>query len=120
MRPFFHLTLLLLLTLSSCQEDSDALPLACASNAKAVKKITDASGLVHFDATLNLYIIDRAEPGTYDVVDVGILCNDLPEDLRTANKRVVFSGTYYEYKQPSGAPVGTTYYYLTLSKVKAE
>lgn len=110
----------MLLTLGSCQEDKDTMPLSCASNAEEVKKITGASGRVNFDTTLKRYTISRAEPGTYDVVDVGILCNDLPEDLQVANTKVIFSGIYYRHNQPSGLPVGTTYYYLTLSKVKAE
>ena len=120
MRLFIYSTLLLLLTIGSCQEDNDAVPLSCASNAEEVKKITDANGRVNFDATLKRYTISRAEPGTYDVVDVGVLCDDLPKDLQMANTKVLFSGIYYKHNQPSGLPVGTTYYYLALSEVKAE
>ena len=119
MRCVIYFSLLALLTTCSCKKE-ERTPLACAPNAKLVKEVADATGTVIFLPALSRYTIVQAQPGTYDVVPIGVLCADLPEDLRMVNTRVVFSGTYYEYDQPSPAPAGATYYYLALSDIKAE
>ena len=95
-------------------------PLTCVPNAKPVKEVASATGTVVYMPALNRYTILQAQPSTYDVLNIGVLCDDLPEDLRIVNTRVVFSGTYYEHDQPGTAPARTTYYYLALSDIKAE
>ena len=121
MRCLIYLSLLALLTTCSCKKE-ERRPLACAPNARMVKEVAGATGTVIFLPALSRYTIVQAQPGTYDVVNIGVLCAELPEDLRIVNTRVVFSGTYYEYDQPSQvlAPAGTAYYYLALADVKAE
>ena len=121
MRCLLYLSLLALFTTCSCKKE-ERNPLACAPKARVVQQVAHVTGTVVYMPALNHYTILQAQPGTYDVLNIGVLCADLPEDLRIVNTRVVFSGTYYEYDQPSPVPVpaGTTYYYLALSDIKAE
>ena len=119
MRCLLYFSLLALLTTCSCKKEERSL-LSCAPNARPVKEVAQVTGTVIFLPALSRYTIVQAPPGTHDAVPIGVLCADLPEELRIVNTRVVFSGTYYEYDQPSPAPAGTTYYYLTLADVRAE
>jgi hypothetical protein len=112
----------LLLGASGCKKDQDAQGPngACAAQGLAVKTVVDLDGTVRFDAAVQQYVIYRAVPGTYDSVEVGVVCGALPANLQVANTRVRFSGTYRAYGNPPQAgPVGSTYYYLELTKVTA-
>ena len=119
MRCLIYLSLLALFTTCSCKKEEKTQP-SCAPEAKVVQQVAGATGTVVFMPALNRYTILQAQPGTYDVAHIGVLCDDLPEDLRIVNTRVVFSGTYYEYGRPPETPAATAYYYLTLSDVKAK
>lgn len=113
----------LLLAASGCKKDQDAQgPYGtCAPQSQLIKTVNDVEGTVRFDAAVQQYVIYRALPGTYDAVDLGVVCGTLPADLQVANAPVRFSGTYREYGNPpqSGGPAGVTYYYLELAKVAA-
>ena len=115
----------LLLGAGGCAKDADPgveLPpsAGCALTSSYAKQVADLEGIIGFNQTLQQYVISRHIPGTYDSVDVGVVCGDLPNYLETAGLKVRFSGTYRGYGQvppPPSAPAGTTYYYLELSKI---
>ncbi|TVT40115.1 hypothetical protein FNT36_11490 [Hymenobacter setariae] len=111
-----------LLSASSCTKDADPgveLPsVPCALTSSYAKPIADLEGLIRFDQVLQQYVVWRAIPGTYDSVDIGVVCGDLPSYLKTAGTKVRFSGIYRGQGQPApSSPAGTTYYYLELSKI---
>ena len=101
----------LLLTVSSCKKDQEVRATcgSCAPQSQAVKTVTDAEGIVGFDATSQQYYISKHEPGTYDVVDVGVVCRALPQNLQTTGLKVFFSGIYKQYGRQPFAPAGYTY-----------
>jgi hypothetical protein len=121
--PTCHLlsTLLLSISISACKKDADVVvtnPGLCAPTSSYAKPVTDLEGVVHFDQTLQQYVISRAIPGTYDSVDIGAVCGDLPADFKTAGTRVRFSGIYRGYGQAPTPPLaGITYYFLELTKI---
>ncbi|GAB2470007.1 hypothetical protein GCM10011375_40860 [Hymenobacter qilianensis] len=67
---------------------------------------------------MDRYLIYSSQPGTIDVVAIGVVCGDLPEGLKQVGKEVVFSGIYKNYTPASMPPVGHTWYYLELSKAE--
>ncbi|AMJ65811.1 hypothetical protein AXW84_10505 [Hymenobacter sp. PAMC 26628] len=112
----------MLLAASGCKKDQDAQgPYGtCAPQTQSVKSATDVEGTVQFDTAVQQYVIYRAVPGTYDSMDIGVVCSTLPADLQVANAPVRFSGTYRDYgNAPQAGPAGRTYYYLELTKVTA-
>lgn len=66
--------------------------------------MTDAEGIVGFDAALQQYIITRAQPGTYDSVDIGVVCGALPASLQVAGTKMLFSSAYQAYGNPPNRP----------------
>lgn len=110
----------MLLFTNSCKEEDivQATQSACSSQGKIVKTVQDLEGVVGFNSTLQEYSISRHQPGTYDVVEVGVLCGKVPDNIQIAGTKVLFSGTYKEYGVQPAAPVGYTYYYLDLVKVE--
>lgn len=125
------LTLFLSLTLS-CKEQ-DIYPTAskspCAPAGEITMQVFSRNGLAYYDKYHNLFSIQTAIPNTYDVVDVGIVCN-MPENLQQEIieagidqklVKVVFSGSYREVIDDKySGPVGYTYYYLSLSSIHIE
>ncbi len=113
---FITLSLFFLaLSASSCEKEETQT--ACASEKVVVKEVVDVEGIVRFDTSINKYIISAGQPGTYDSVDIGVVCGTVPSDLQEGAK-VVFSGSYKEYgKPPYSVPAGYTFYYLELSKI---
>lgn len=120
--PYAALAAVLLLASSCQQKETEAVEpnAACAPTAKVVKTITDAVGIVHFNLTLRQYELAVHQPGTYDAVDVGVVCAPLPPALQAEGARVVVSGTFKEYGQPAPLPLpaGYTYYYLEVASVR--
>jgi hypothetical protein len=117
---------LLVGTLESCEKadihtsEAEAALGACATTSKTVRAVTQRKGFVSLDQSTQQYRIFAHQPGTIDVVDVGVVCGSLPASLQVEGYKVVFSGTYKEYKNAPSAPVGYTYYYLELSKIEVE
>ncbi len=117
-------TLVALLCLaSSCEKNEPEtyrLQHTCAPAAKVVKTIANAAGFVSFDTNLQQYKISVHEPGTVDVVDVGVLCDALPAALQPEGTKVLVSGTFKEY--PLGQPNigGYTYYYLEVESIRLQ
>jgi hypothetical protein len=122
MRNVTHYYLLsaLLLSASACKKDADTITNSgiCAPTSSYALPVTDLEGIVNFDQALQQYAISRAIPGTYDSVDIGVICGDLPAAYKAVGTKVRFSGIYHGYGQaPPAAFVGATYYYLKLSKI---
>ena len=107
----------LLLGAGSCTKDADP-ELLCAPISSYAKPVTDLEGVIRLDQALQQYVVWRAIPGTYDSVDVGVVCGDLPTHLKAAGTKVRFSGIYRGYgRSAPTSPVGTTYYYLEISNI---
>ena len=107
-------------TLGSCTRPEQTTMTACAEPSDTVRTVTDAVGTVTFDQALQRYKIMASEAGTVDVVDVGVVCGELPDAVRKEGAKVLFSGTYKTYPNPPAAPAGYTTYYLELANVKAQ
>lgn len=110
-------------TTTTAATPADATPAdatACAEAGGTVRTVTDVAGSVTFDKALQRYKILAAEPGTADVVNVGVVCGTLPEALRAEGTKVLFSGTYKAYPNPPAVPGGYTTYYLETSAVKVQ
>ncbi len=116
--PFFLIASLLAVNCCNHNGPDDVAPQgSCAPHSQTVKTVADAEGIVGFNTTSQQYYISKHEPGTYDVVDLGVVCGALPGDLQTTGLPVVFSGDYKEYAPQPVLPAGYTYYYLELSKI---
>jgi hypothetical protein len=110
----------LMLSLSACKKDADVITNSglCAPTSSYALMVTDLEGVVNFDQALRKYVISRAIPGTYDSVDIGVICGDLSATYKAVGTKVRFSGIYRSYAQaPPVTFAGTTYYYLELSKI---
>ena len=108
----------LLLGAGSCTKDADP-ELLCAPTSSYAKPVTDLEGVIRLDQTLQQYVVWRAIPGTYDSVDVGVVCGDLPVSFKTVGAKVRFSGVYRGgYRHPTPASIaGTSYYYLEINRI---
>lgn len=116
---------LVLLTAEACdkaevckQEEVYFTAAPCSSDNRAVRTLTNVEGKVRFDQTLQQYTIWAHQPGTVDVVSIGVVCGTLSKAIQAEELKISFSGTYKEYSQPPVAPAGYTYYYLELSKLE--
>jgi ABC-type Fe3+-hydroxamate transport system substrate-binding protein len=105
---------------AGCTRIEQTTTTTCAEAGATVRTVTDVVGTVTFDRAIQRYKIMAHEAGTIDVVDVGVVCGTLPDDLRKEGSKVVFSGTYKAYPNPPAAPAGYTTYYLEPSSVKAQ
>lgn len=112
--------------LGSCQTQKEATQAAfgsCATTDKTVQTVADVAGTLYLDQPTQQYKIVAAQPGTVDVVAVGLVCGPLPAAWQAPGRdgrKVVFSGTYKEYSPAPSAPAGYTYYHLELSQLKAQ
>jgi hypothetical protein len=120
----YYLLSALLLSISACKKDADVVTLdnsgLCAPASSYALPVTDLEGVVNFNQTLQQYVVSRVIPGTYDSVDIGVICGELPADFKATGTKVRFSGIYHGYGQnpaPPAGPAGTTYYYLELSTI---
>jgi hypothetical protein len=113
----------LLCLAGSCKKDEPnvyKLTQMCVPATKAVKTITNAAGFVFFNPTLQQYTISVHEPGTIDVVDVGIVCGTLPAALQPDLTKVIVSGTFREYTLSQPGLAGYTYYYLQVESIRLQ
>ena len=107
----------------SCQDADMVMGGDCGSTSKVVKRVKDQRGMLYYNEMEKTYAISVALPQTYDVVDIGLLCN-LPEEYKIPNKEreitwVIFSGKYGKSEKVA-AVVSATYYNLELTKIKFE
>lgn len=118
--PYAVLVALLGLTGSCKKNEPEVKAEACNAAAKTVKAITNAAGIVYYKSALGQYVVSVHQPGTYDSVDVGVVCGSLPAALQQDGARVTVSGTFREYGQaaPGPEPAGTTYYYLEVADIQ--
>ncbi|RZK45790.1 MAG: hypothetical protein EOO59_20415 [Hymenobacter sp.] len=84
-----------------------------------MKTVTNAAGIVYYNASNQEYRISIHQPGTYDSVDIGIVCGTLPTALQVDGTPVTVTGTFKEYGQAPSQPLpaGSTYYYLEVSGI---
>lgn len=84
-----------------------------------MKKVVDERGIVSFDNVVDKWIIAVSIEGTYDSQDVGIVCDDLPDEFQEVGRWVIFSGEYKKYAGEQKPPFpGQVYYYLFISNIK--
>jgi hypothetical protein len=98
------------------QRDAQA---ACFESRPVIHTANQFTGTVYYRADLEMYVIRRSVPGTYDSVWLGVVCN-LPDAYRVDGKRVEFSG---EYRNAADLSRITTFageetYYLFLSSIQ--
>jgi hypothetical protein len=100
----------------SCNKDDALKPITgdCGSG-DVLKKAKNRVGTVLANPADSTYIISYHEPGTYDSVDFGYVCN-LPDNMKEAGLKVEFSGEYRKHPLP-GAFGGSTNYYLKLTEI---
>jgi hypothetical protein len=112
---FTTLVTVLTLLMAACDNNEPESSLSGCDRGKVVKKAKNRAGQVSFIPSENSYLIQYAEPGTYDSVDMGYTCN-LPEEFKQAGLKVIFSGDYRKY--PVASPLGGyTNYYLELTDI---
>lgn len=119
---YFLLGTLLLGAGGCTKEDNPIIELPyvpCALTSSYAKQVTDLEGIIRLDQALQQYVVWRAIPGTYDSVDIGVVCGDLPASFKTVGAKVRFSGVYRGgYRQPTPASLaGTSYYYLEINRI---
>lgn len=88
---------------------------------KEVKAVEDVTAMVIFNPWAEKFVIRKGIDGTYDSVDVGLLC-ELPEEYQEHGLRIIFSGVYYDIeedlrKQMGWRIPGETYYILKLKSI---
>ncbi|ADQ16298.1 hypothetical protein [Leadbetterella byssophila] len=106
--------LVLILFLSGCSSKTFIDGNNCNSK-ELLKTIKNATGTVHFDGYS--YVIRSSHDNSYDLVDVGFVCN-MNDSLRKDGLKLQFDGQYFKYNgKEKPAFAGTTYYYLSISNV---
>lgn len=117
MKTYLTLTVLLFFVFTlSCNKDDALKPITgdCGSG-DVLKKAKNRVGTVLSNPADSTYIISYHEPGTYDSVDFGYVCN-LPDNMKEAGIKVQFSGEYRKHPLP-GSFGGSTNYYLKLTDI---
>lgn len=120
---YFFILLFMVFVLApffSCSESecTDCNNFPCNLKAKTVKEASNQIGFVAYSEHESKWLIIVSQTGTYDSQDLGIVCNDLPENFQQIGMKVLFSGEYKEYdKDPNGPLPGQTYYYLFISNI---
>lgn len=117
MKTYLASIVLLSLVLAfSCGKDDALKPINgdCGSG-EVLKKAKKRIGTVVSNPADSTYIISYHEPGTYDSVDFGYVCN-LPDNMKEVGLKVEFSGEYRKHPLP-GAFGGSTNYYLKLTDI---
>ena len=87
----------------------------CAGAGQAIKTVTGVVGTVRGEYSTRNYALFAPRAGSATGIDVGILCDSLPQELTTIGRKVLFSGTYHY--RPGASSGDTIKYYLTLSQV---
>lgn len=82
------------------------------------KSVTETKGTIWFDTQAQAYSVFTGIEGTYDSQNIGIVCN-LPDNFKTENLKILFSGNYYKCEEFTPLIPGQKYYYLELTKIKS-
>ena len=122
-----------MLVIAGCGEENNIPAVdnqACISSGEIMLQAFGRKGLAYYNAHQKIFTIQTAIEGTYDSVDIGIVCNmpvGAQEEIKAASAsqklvNVVFSGTYRQLSDPDfGKPLpGYAYYALILSSFKIE
>lgn len=91
----------------------------CSGLTTVIKHVDNRTGTVYYNSFDKVYMIRYHYPGTYDSVDFGVTCN-LPAELQVDGAKITFDGDYLSLDRKLGTPqpVGYSYYYLRLTKVR--
>ena len=112
-----------LMSMAGCVDSPSTDPLVetpppCNLNEEFVRDVSEEQGRIHFDSTNNRYSVIVVKEGTYDSMDVGIICN-MTDELKTPGIKITFNGRYYKYSKKIDLYYpGQSYYNLELSKYK--
>ncbi len=88
----------------------------CNPQRETVKEVADQTGIMSYDQAVEKWTIIVSIQGTYDSQDIGIICNELPENLKSEGLSVVFDGVYKAKCGDNRAAIpGSVYYYLHLT-----
>ncbi len=112
------LTLLFIsLGIFSCEDDSLTY-CNCRKN-EYLRDVENLKGRIYYNSNIQKWIIDYAEPGTFDSGIVFIPCH-LSKDYRKSEIGVVFSGKVFlpSVEIKYALPVGTEYRCIALSSIK--
>lgn len=82
-----------------------------------IKSIYESMGSVKYSDRAKAYCIFTSIEGTYDSVNVGVVCN-LPESYKKDGIKVLYSGNYFKYDVNFTLIPGETFYSLELEKIK--
>lgn len=89
----------------------------CSSSLISGKKVTQQAGRVGFRDDLNMYYINVYLGGIDNTLS-GLVCN-MPDELKTVDKQVIFDGEYFTSSQlPYPKFGGETIRYLVLTSIK--
>jgi hypothetical protein len=94
---------------------------SCEDAGKFAFQVENRSGTLDFSDSANKYFIRSVSEGSYDEVIIAFICNPTREiaDEFKENNKVIFSGNLYNIKNNKfKGPVGTEFYYITLSDIK--
>jgi hypothetical protein len=112
-----------LLGMKGCDDNSSVIPFKenlhpCDLNEEFIKDAYGENSRILYDSTSRQYLTMVSIPGTYDAVDVGVICN-LPDELKTPGLKITFRGKYYKYTGKINYHfAGQTFYNLELSDYK--
>ncbi|MDT0677307.1 hypothetical protein [Autumnicola musiva] len=91
----------------------------CSDGMKEVKRVSEIEGFVAFNTDMNKYMIYSGIDGDYDSQDVGILCNNIPDEFIQDEIEIIFSGTYYTYPNEIEKRIpGQNYFLLEINSIK--
>ncbi|MVM36245.1 hypothetical protein GO755_39915 [Spirosoma sp. HMF4905] len=89
----------------------------CSFSLISEKKVTKQAGRIGFRDDLNMYYINVYLGGIDNTLS-GLVCN-MPDELKTVDKQVVFDGEYFTASQlPYPKFGGETMRYLVLTAIK--
>ena len=82
-----------------------------------IKFINESMGSIQYSDRAKAYCIFTSIEGTYDSVNVGVICN-LPESYKKDGIKVLYSGNYFKYDVNFTLFPGETFYHQELSKIR--
>ncbi|WP_137401708.1 hypothetical protein [Echinicola rosea] len=116
----------IMILLGACQPASPDYPESnCAEATEFVQEVENRKGLLSRMEDSDKYAISYHFPGTYDVIEVGVVCSiladfSLPEGGEEPME-VIFSGYYWKYTNvPPSLPAGSAAYYLEVTAISQE
>ncbi len=102
---------------SNKNEPDLKLSTACLKGEK-LHSAKEREGILHYNEDYQMAQISYHIPGSYDAVEIGILC-EVPDELKLEYQKVIFNGDYYRYDGDElPLPAGSEPYYLNIRKIR--